>query len=64
MRKSHIQFATEATDATKSESTGSGLQFATAGVVAQFTITAKDESGVRRTSGGDEWIVELDGYAF
>jgi len=51
----------EATDATKSESSGSGLQFATAGVLAQFTITAKDESGVRRTSGGDEWIVELDG---
>jgi len=51
----------EATDAAKSESTGSGLQFATAGVLAQFTVTAKDESGVRRTSGGDEWIVELDG---
>jgi hypothetical protein len=51
----------EATDATKSESSGNGLQFATAGVLAQFTVTAKDESGVRRTSGGDEWIVELDG---
>eukprot|EP00961_Rhodomonas_salina_P166353 2241679-Rhodomonas_salina.3 len=25
------------------------------------SVTAKDESGVRRTSGGDEWIVELDG---
>eukprot|EP00290_Baffinella_frigidus_P000367 CAMPEP_0180183136 /NCGR_PEP_ID=MMETSP0986-20121125/41047_1 /TAXON_ID=697907 /ORGANISM="non described non described, Strain CCMP2293" /LENGTH=821 /DNA_ID=CAMNT_0022136569 /DNA_START=159 /DNA_END=2622 /DNA_ORIENTATION=+ len=51
----------EATDATKSESSGNGLQFASAGVLAQFTVTAKDESGVRRTSGGDEWIVELDG---
>jgi len=58
----HVQPSNaEATDATKSESSGSGLQFATAGVLAQFTITAKDESGVRRTSGGDEWIVELDG---
>jgi hypothetical protein len=59
--QNNFSFEAEATDATKSESTGSGLQFATAGVLAQFTVTAKDESGVRRTSGGDEWIVELDG---
>ena len=57
----HSNSTAEATDATKSESSGNGLQFATAGVLAQFTVTAKDESGVRRTSGGDEWIVELDG---
>jgi len=51
----------ELTDATKSLATGSGLQYATAGVLAQFTVTAKDESGVRRTSGGDDFVVELEG---
>ncbi|EKX39869.1 hypothetical protein GUITHDRAFT_76077, partial [Guillardia theta CCMP2712] len=51
----------EATDAANSEATGNGLQFATAGILAQFTVTSKDESGVRRTSGGDEWIVEFAG---
>ena len=29
----------EATDATKSESSGSGLQFVTSGVLAQFTVS-------------------------
>ena len=51
----------ELTDATKSLAAGSGLQYATAGVLAQFTVTAKDESGVRRTSGGDDFVVELEG---
>ncbi len=51
----------ELTDATKSLASGSGLQYATAGVLAQFTVTAKDESGVRRTSGGDDFVVELEG---
>ena len=51
----------ELTDATKSLAAGSGLQYATAGVLSQFTITAKDESGVRRTSGGDDFVVELEG---
>lgn len=53
--------SSESTDATKSLATGTGLQYATSGVLAQFTVTAKDESGVRRTSGGDEFIVELEG---
>jgi hypothetical protein len=51
----------ELTDATKSLASGTGLQYATAGVLAQFTVTAKDESGVRRTSGGDDFVVELEG---
>ncbi|EKX41487.1 hypothetical protein GUITHDRAFT_74711 [Guillardia theta CCMP2712] len=51
----------ESTDASKSIATGNGLLSATAGIVSGFTITAKDESGVRRTSGGDEFIVELEG---
>lgn len=51
----------EATDATKSVTSGTGLQSATAGVQAAFSITARDESGVRRTSGGDNFIVELEG---
>jgi hypothetical protein len=49
------------TDATRSLSTGNGLQYATAGVLAQFTVTAFEENGVRRTSGGDDFIVELAG---
>ena len=53
--------AGERTDSTKSTASGNGLQYATAGVLAEFTVTAKDESGVRRTSGGDEFIVELEG---
>ena len=44
------------------DSSGNYLfQYATAGVLAQFTVTAKDESGVRRTSGGDDFVVELEG---
>ena len=49
------------TDATRSKSTGVGLQYATAGVLAQFTVTAYEENGVRRTSGGDDFIVQLGG---
>ena len=49
------------TDPTRSTSTGVGLQYATAGVLAQFTVTAYEEDGVRRTSGGDDFIVELAG---
>ncbi|EKX37277.1 hypothetical protein GUITHDRAFT_78254, partial [Guillardia theta CCMP2712] len=49
------------TDATRSLSSGSGLQYATAGILSQFTITAFEESGLRRTSGGDEFLVQLDG---
>ena len=33
----------------------------TAGVATSFTITAKDESGSLRTSGGDAFNVELEG---
>ena len=33
--------ASESTDATKSTATGNGLQYATAGVQASFTVTAK-----------------------
>ena len=54
----------ESTDASKSIATGNGLLSATAGIVSGFTITAKDESGVRRTSGGDEFIVELEGISY
>ena len=49
------------TDGAISLATGTGLQYATTGVLAQFTITAIDESGLRRTLGGDDFIVELDG---
>ena len=49
------------TDATRSLSTGNGLQYATAGVLAQFTVTVFEENGVHRTSGGDDFIVELAG---
>ncbi len=49
------------TDGARSLATGTGLQYATTGVLAQFTITAIDESGLRRTLGGDDFIVELDG---
>jgi hypothetical protein len=49
------------TDATRSKSTGVGLQYATAGILAQFTVTAFEENGVRRTSGGDDFIVQLAG---
>jgi hypothetical protein len=49
------------TDGARSLATGSGLQYATTGVLAQFTITAIDESGLRRTLGGDDFVVELDG---
>ena len=49
------------TDATRSTSTGNGLQYATAGVLAQFTVTAYEEDGRRRTSGGDDFIVQLAG---
>jgi len=55
------QAASAVTDATRSKSTGVGLQYATAGVLAQFTVTAFEEDGVRRTSGGDDFIVELAG---
>jgi hypothetical protein len=49
------------TDGARSMATGTGLQYATTGVLAQFTITAIDESGLRRTLGGDDFVVELDG---
>ena len=49
------------TDGARSMATGTGLQYATTGVLAQFTITAIDESGLRRTRGGDDFVVELDG---
>jgi hypothetical protein len=51
----------EATDATKSIATGDGLQYATSGTAASFTVTALDGSAVRRTSGGDNFLVELEG---
>jgi len=38
----------ETTDATKSTSTGNGLQYATSGVLAAFTVTAKVRSPVPR----------------
>lgn len=49
------------TEAQRTTSSGLGLQYATAGILAQFTITAYEENGVRRTSGGDEFVVELEG---
>ena len=49
------------TDGARSLATGTGLQYATTGVLAQFTITAIDESGLPRTLGGDDFVVELDG---
>lgn len=52
------------TDATRSLSTGNGLQYATAGVLAQFTVTVFEENDVRHTSGGDDFIVELAGTRF
>jgi len=41
--------------------TGAALSIATAGASATFTITAKDESGNARTSGGDNFVITLDG---
>jgi len=49
----------ETTDATKS--IGTPVATITAGVATSFTITAKDESGSLRTSGGDAFNVELEG---
>lgn len=51
----------QTTDATRSIASGTGLQSSQAGVVSSFAITAKDESGASRTSGGDTFIVELEG---
>ena len=51
----------QTTDATRSIASGNGLQASQAGVVSAFAITAKDESGASRTSGGDTFIVELEG---
>jgi hypothetical protein len=53
--------ACQYTDGALSLAAGTGLQYATTGVLAQFTITAVDESGLRRTLGGDDFVVELDG---
>jgi hypothetical protein len=58
VENSHLS---ELTDATKSVMTGNGLKLATSGVQASFTVTARDESGTRRTSGGDNFIVQLSG---
>jgi len=49
----------QTTDATKS--IGTPVATITAGVPTTFTITAKDESGSARTSGGDAFNVELEG---
>ncbi len=49
----------ETTDATKS--IGTPVATIVAGVATSFTITAKDESGSLRTSGGDAFNVELEG---
>jgi len=51
----------QTTDATRSVASGTGLQSSQAGIVSSFAITAKDESGASRTSGGDTFIVELEG---
>jgi hypothetical protein len=40
---------------------GAALSVATAGAAATFTISAKDDSGNARTSGGDNFVVALDG---
>lgn len=40
---------------------GSGLESATSSIEASFVITAKDEAGAARTSGGDTFLLELKG---
>jgi len=42
--------------------TGAGLSVATAGTSASFTITARDSAGNRRSSGGDTFLIALDGF--
>jgi hypothetical protein len=54
-----MHFQPETTDASKS--IGTPVATITAGVATSFTITAKDESGSLRTSGGDAFNVELEG---
>jgi len=58
---SSVFVLSQTTDATRSIASGPGLQSSQAGVVSSFAITAKDESGASRTSGGDTFIVELEG---
>ena len=55
----HALPISETTDATKS--IGTPVATITAGIATTFTITAKDESGSARTSGGDAFNVELEG---
>jgi hypothetical protein len=55
----HALPISETTDATKS--IGTPVATIVAGVPTTFTITAKDESGSARTSGGDAFNVELEG---
>jgi len=56
-----LSLAQSTTEPSACKATGVALSLATAGVSTSFTVTARDSSGNARTSGGDVFLIALDG---